>query len=56
MSLETAKDLSVSDLLRLLGEKLDVECTKLRENPLSPSLPAISEVSELISSTRESSN
>ena len=42
MSLHAAKDLSISDLLRLLGEKLDVECTGLRETPFSPALPAIS--------------
>ena len=42
MSLDTTKDLSISDLLRLLGEKLDVECIKLREAPLSPTLSTIS--------------
>ena len=46
MSLDTAKDLSISDLLRLLGEKLDVECARLRETPLSPALPAFSLKSE----------
>ena len=47
MSLETAKDLSISDLLRLLGERLDVECIKLRGTPLSPASSVISLKSEV---------
>ena len=59
MSVDAAKDLSISDLLRLLGEKLDVECIKLRETRLSPTLPTTSlksEVSEFTSPSRESAN
>ena len=59
LDLDTTMDLSISDLLRLLGEKINVECIRLRETPLSPALPAISvesEVSEFASSSRESSD
>ena len=36
MPLEAACDLSISDLLHLLKEKLDLECTRLQESPLPP--------------------
>ena len=36
MSLEAARDLSFTDLLRMLIEKLDLECTRLRETALPP--------------------
>ena len=38
MSLDATKDLSISDLLCLLREKLDAECAKLRETPLPATL------------------
>ena len=44
MSSDATKDLSISDLLRLLSEKLDVECARLRETPL-PATSLKSEVS-----------
>ena len=47
MSLDTMKDLSISDLLRLLGEKLNIECIRLQETPLSPASSAISLKSEV---------
>ena len=40
MSLEAARGLSIPDLLRLLNEKLGLECTRVREIPLSPAVPA----------------
>jgi hypothetical protein len=36
MSLEAARDLSFTDLLRMLIEKLDLEYTRLRETALPP--------------------
>lgn len=42
MSLEAARGLSIPDLLRLLNEKLGVECAWVREIPLSPAVPAAS--------------
>ena len=36
MSLKTAHDLSIPDLLRLLNGKLGLECTRLQETPLPP--------------------
>jgi hypothetical protein len=36
MSLKAARDLSIADLLRVLGEKLDLEYTRLRETALPP--------------------
>ena len=50
MSLEAARDLSIQDLLRVLNEKLGLECTTLRHTPLPPAVSAASlepEVSEL---------
>ena len=38
MSLEATRDLSFTDLLRVLSDKLDLECTRLRETALSPKL------------------
>jgi hypothetical protein len=38
MSLEAARDLSFADLLRVLSDKFDSECTRLRESALSPKL------------------
>ena len=35
MSLDTARGLSIPDLLRLLNDKLGLECTRLQETPLS---------------------
>ena len=37
MSLKV-RDLSIADLLRLLGEKLDLECTRLRGTCLAPTV------------------
>ena len=34
--METGRDLSIPDLLRLLNEKLGLECTRLQETPLPP--------------------
>ena len=59
MSPDAANDLSISDLFRLLGEKLGLECIKLRETPISPASPAISlgsEVSGITSPLQESSD
>ena len=36
MSLETARNLSIPDLLDVVNEKLDLECVKLREIRLPP--------------------
>jgi hypothetical protein len=36
MSLEAARDLSFTDLLLMLTEKLDLECSRLRETVLPP--------------------
>ena len=40
MSLEAARDLSIQDLLRVLNEKLGLECTRIRDIPLSRTVPA----------------
>ena len=48
MSLDTARGLSIPDLLRLLNDKLGLECARLRETPLPPivaTAPLESEVS-----------
>jgi hypothetical protein len=42
MSLEAARDLSVTDLLHMLCEKLEQEYTRLRETRLPPALSAAS--------------
>ena len=34
--MEAARNLSILDLLRVLNEKLDLECTRLRETRLPP--------------------
>ena len=49
MSLEAARGLSIPDLLRVLDEKLSLECTKLRDTlPLPFSTASLkSEVSHL---------
>ena len=47
MSLEAARDLSIPDLLRLLNEKLGLECTRLREIPLPPLASVASSESEV---------
>ena len=36
MPFEAARDLSIPDLLRVLSEKLNQECSRLQENPLPP--------------------
>ena len=41
MSLEAALNLSVPDLLRVLNDKLHLECTRVREIPLPPVLASI---------------
>ena len=50
--METGRDLSIPDLLRLLNEKLGLECTRLQETPLPPVSTALLEsevgASELI--------
>jgi len=42
MSLEAARELSIPELLRVLGEKLDAECSRVREIPLPPAASAAS--------------
>ena len=44
MSLEAARNLSIPDLFHLLGEKLDLECTRLQEAPLPPVMTPVSEL------------
>lgn len=51
MALEAARDLSVQDLLRVLNEKLGLECTRLRETPLPPVVSAASLEPEVMAST-----
>ena len=41
-SLEVARNLSIPDLLYVLGGKLDRECTRLRETRLPPVISAAS--------------
>jgi len=41
MPLEAALNLSVPDLLRVLNDKLVLECTRVREIPLPPVLASI---------------
>ena len=36
MSLEAARGLTIPELLRVLNEKLGLECTRLRELPSPP--------------------
>ena len=45
--LKAARDLSIPDLLRLLNEKLGLECTRLRETPLPPLASVASSESEV---------
>ena len=40
MSLEAARELSISELLRMLDEKLGMECFRVREIPLPPTVSA----------------
>ena len=40
--LKAARDLSIPDLLRLLNEKLGLECAKLQKSPLPPVVSASS--------------
>jgi len=40
MSLEAARGLPILELLRVLNEKLCLECTELRKIPLPPVTPA----------------
>ena len=50
MSLESARDLSLPDHLRVLNDKLGLECTRLRETgipPATPTAPLGPEVSNL---------
>ena len=47
MSSEAAHDLSISDLLRLLNEKLSLECVRLRETRLPPVISTVSLESEV---------
>ena len=48
MSLEgVTRNLSISDLLRLLNEKLDLECIRSRETLLRPMVSAASLESEV---------
>ena len=47
MSLETARDLSIPDLLRLLNEKLGLESARLQETPLPPLVATASLESEV---------
>jgi len=36
MSLEAARSLSIPDLLRVMNERIDLECANLRETRLPP--------------------
>ena len=47
MSLEIARDLSIPDLLRMLKERLDLECNNVREAPLPLTMPTASLKSEV---------
>ena len=49
MSLDTARGLSIPDLLRLLNEKLGLECTRLQETPPPPLVDTASLESEVSS-------
>ena len=42
MTLETARDLSIADLLRMLNEKLGLECTRVQGTRLPPAVSATS--------------
>ena len=44
---ETARDLSIPDLLRLLNKKLGLECTRLQETPPPPLVVTASLESEV---------
>ena len=44
VSMETDRGLSIPDLLRLLNEKLGLECTRLQETPLPPVSTALLEL------------
>lgn len=46
MSLEAARNLSVKDLLHVLNEKLNLECTKVQVSPAMSTQSLRSEVSE----------
>ena len=48
MSLETARDLSILDLIRVLNEKIDVEWPRLLETPL----PSVAFVASMESEVR----
>jgi len=50
MPLDVARDLSLSELFRVLNEKLDLECTRLQESRLSAA-ETESEVSNALIST-----
>ena len=47
MSLEAARELSIPNLLRLLNDKLNLECTRLRETPPARVVPASTVESEV---------
>ena len=51
MSLETARDLSLPDLLHMLNEKLDLERTRLRDIPL-PSAVSVASLESQVSEHR----
>ena len=51
MSLETARDLSIQDLFRVLNEKLSLECTRIQDIPPSRAAPTAHLESEV--STRQ---
>ena len=42
MSLEAARGLSIPELLRIVGEKLDVEYSRVRGTPLPPAVSTTS--------------
>ena len=54
MALETAHDLSISDLLCVLNEKLGLDCTRIRDIFTSREVPATSLELEVSNVSRSS--
>ena len=51
MSLEAARDLSITDILRILNEKVDFECARVRTIPMPPPVLAASLEAEVSAPT-----
>lgn len=47
MSLEAARNLYISDLVKVLNEKLDAEWSRLQDSSLSPAVPVTLVISEV---------